>query len=84
LVLALLWQRCDGFDGRPSWQLEVVAVMDGTPGWIQANTDTRNNPELEEPGGAYRQLKHRVFGTLTALAVLALVLVALGLGVFAE
>lgn len=51
----------------------------GNAGWIQANTDTRNNPELDQPGGAWRQLKYRVVGTAITLAIVLVVVAFVGL-----
>lgn len=50
-------------------------------GWAQANTDAKNNPELHQPGGAYRQLKHRAIGSLIPLLILVGVVIVLGFAV---
>ncbi len=49
----------------------------GLHAWAQAKTDTED-PRLDKPGGAYRQLRERAVGSAIALGVLVTALVVVG------
>lgn len=48
--------------------------------WARSETDARQNPELHQPGGAWRQLKGRIAVTAVILVVLVVLLVIVGAG----
>jgi hypothetical protein len=46
--------------------------------WARTETDARQNRELHQPGGAWRQLKGRIAATAVILMGLVVLLVVVG------